>query len=86
MYDLIREISSDEFSDDGIEPLEKYLISDPQGMARTKQMGRKTHDSRSSAHLSAGGKTMALQNQISSDSNSIEEAANETPVSNMPSR
>ena len=84
VYDLIGEISSDEFSNENIEPLEKYLTSNHQGMARTKQAGRKTHDSQNSACLSAGGKTLALQNQIPSDSDSIEEAANEIPAGNIP--
>ena len=41
VYDLIEEISSDEYSNDGIEPLGKYLISDPQGMARTRKQAKK---------------------------------------------
>ena len=39
VYELIGEISSDEETSD--EVFEQYLVS-PQGMARTKQMGRKS--------------------------------------------
>ena len=81
VYDLIEEIGSDEDSNDSVESLEKYLISEPQGMARTKQTSRKTyHSHRSSSPLLVGGKAVALHNQIPSDSDSIKEAANDFPT------
>ena len=63
VYNLIGEISSDEFSDDSVEPLEKYLISDLQGMARTKQTGCKT-GTKDTTGLSVGGQKLAVLAQV----------------------
>ena len=54
VYKLISEISSDDESDDGINSLEQYLVSDSQGMDRTKYTGQKTSPPKN-PFVSAGG-------------------------------
>ena len=56
VYELIGEISSDEEASDAI--FEQYLVS-PQGMARTKQMGRKSKTP-PNPFVSAGSLPLAL--------------------------
>ena len=81
VYDLIGEISSDDEYDE-LDPLEHYLLSDSQGMARTKQTGRKSNPPKSS-RVSAGGLPLATINQDSQDS--IEAAADLLSSDNMSS-
>ena len=81
VYDLIGEISSDDEYDE-LDPLEHYLLSDSQGMARTKQTGRKSSPPKSS-RVSAGGLPLATINQDSQDS--IEAAADLLSSDNMSS-
>ena len=58
VYKFIGEISSDDESDDGVNNLEQYLVSDSQGMARTKYTGRKTSPPKN-PFISAGGLPIA---------------------------
>ena len=82
VYDLIGEISS---SSDGSETdsLEYYLLSNLQGMARTKQTERKEQNSRQTTVRSAGGFFLALGDpHSSSGEDSIVAAANQLSSSN----
>ena len=60
VYNLIGEISSDDEVNDGDNSLEQYLVSDYQGMARTKNTGRKTSPPKN-PFVSAGGLLIARQ-------------------------
>ena len=64
VYNLISEISSDDEVNDGDNSLEQYLVSDYQGMARTKNTGRKTSPLKN-PFISAGGLPIARQPQNS---------------------
>ena len=70
VYDLIGEISSDDEYDE-LDPLEQYLLSDSQGMARTKQTGRKSSP-RKSPRVSTRGLPLAT---LDPDSQDLIEAA-----------
>ena len=59
-YDLIGEISSDDEVNDGDNSFEQYLVSDYQGMARTKNTGWKTSPLKN-PFISAGGLPIARQ-------------------------
>ena len=60
VYNLISEISSDDEVNDGDSSLEQYLLSDYQGMARTKNTGQKTSPPKN-PFISAGGLPIARQ-------------------------
>ena len=57
---LIGEISSDDEVNDGDNSLEQYMVSDYQGMARTKNTGWKTSLPKN-PFVSTGGLTIARQ-------------------------
>ena len=60
VYNLIGEISSDDEVNDNDNSLEQYLVSDYQGMARTKNTGQKTSPPKN-PFISAGGLPKARQ-------------------------
>ena len=68
VYNLIGEISSDHQANDGDNSLEQYLVSDYQGMARTKNTGQKTSPKKNPFISTGGGPTVNAARGILSGS------------------